>query len=57
MSSVGNGNGWNERKLNSYDYSNYTVHQGHVRNHRAGPTTLQHLRSPQTYHYATTFTD
>ena len=21
------------------------------------PTTLQHQRSPQTYHYATTFTD
>ena len=38
----------NDHQLNSYGYSEYTVHQGHVRNHRADPTTLQHLRSPQT---------
>ena len=40
-----------KRNRNSYDYSNYTLHKGHVWEHPAHPTTLQYPHRPQTHHH------
>ena len=43
----------NKPQRNSYDYSNHTVHKGHVWEHLGHPKTLQYPRRPQTHHHTT----